>query len=245
MWQRFALVVLTAATVLMSGCATKGPQIDVSVDSIASEGAVTKKKYILVPGTKDASAEDLQFKEFAAYVHRALVARGFVTADSIEKAEIVVYLTYGIGDPKEHLYSYSNPVFGQTGVSSSTTSATLNSYGSSGTYSGTTTYEPTYGITGYESGVGSYTTYFRFMRLDAYDLDTYRKQKKLSQTWRTTVTSTGRSGDLRLVFPVLVAGSKAYFGSNSGQKVRVILHEEDALVLEIKGVKPAQSKPKE
>jgi len=239
------LLALGAAAALMSGCATTGPRFHVNVDSISSEGSSVKKTYILLPGNKDTSAEDLQFKEFATYVHRALAAKGYVPADSIEKAELAVFLAYGIGDPTERLYSYSLPVWGQTGVSSSTTFGTLSTYGSYGTYSGTTTYTPTYGVTGYTSHVGSYTTYFRFMLLDAYDLDTYRRQKKLSQSWRTTVTSTGSSGDLRRVFPILVAGSKSYLGSNTGQKVQVVLDEEDAAVLEIKGVEPKQAKPKQ
>jgi hypothetical protein len=221
------------------------PQFHVNIDSISSEEALTKKKYILLPGNKDANAEDLQFKEFANYIHRALIAKGFVPADNAESAEIAVFLAYGIGDPKEHQYSYSMPVWGQTGVSSSTTSGTLSTYGNYGSYSGTTTYTPTYGVTGYTSHVGSYITYFRFMSLDAYDLGIYRKQKKASQAWRTTVTSTGSSGDLRRVLPILVAGSKEYVGSNTGQKVQVILYEDDAEVLEIKNILLDQTKPKQ
>jgi outer membrane murein-binding lipoprotein Lpp len=240
---RQAFITLSiVAAFLLSGCASRQLQFHVNVDSISSEVATLKKSYVLLPGNKDTTVEDLQFKEFMTYVHRALTANGFVQANNLEKADIVIFLVYGIGNPQEHLYSYSLPAWGQTGVSSSTTSGTINMYGNFGTYSGTTTYAPKYGITGYTSHVASYTTYFRYMLLDAYDLDIYRRKKKLSQIWRTTVTSTGSSDDLRRVFPVLVAGSAEFLGANTGQNVRVILREEDPEVLEIKGVPPEQPK---
>ena len=140
------------------------------------------------------------------------------------------------GDPQEHQYSYSIPTWGQTGVSSSYTTGTISSYGGYGSYSGTTTYTPAYGITGSTTHIGSYTTYFRFIVLDAVDLDEYKKSKKEVQLWKTYVTSSGSSSDLRRVFPILVAASQQYFGKNTGQKVEVNLDEEDERVTEIKGI---------
>ena len=83
------------------------------------------------------------------------------------------------------------------------------------------------------------------MLLDAYDLDIYRKEKKLKEVWRTTVTSSGSSGDLRRVFPILVAASKPYIGSNTENKIKVVLYENDSEVLAIKGVSSEKSKIKE
>jgi hypothetical protein len=207
----------------------------VSVDSISGERP-DKNSYILLPGNKDTKAEDLQFKEYAAYVNRALIRQGFEPADSFEKANVAIFLVYGIGDPQEHQYSYSIPTWGQTGVSSSSTTGTVRSYGGYGSYSGTTTYTPTYGVTGSTTHTDSYTTYFRFMVLDAVDLDEYKKSKKEVQLWKTTVTSSGSSGDLRRIFPILVAASQQYVGKNTGQKVEVNLHEEDQRVIDIKGI---------
>lgn len=234
-----ASVVLGA--LLLSGCATIQPQFSVRVDSIS--GATTdKSSYILLPGNKDTKAEDLQFKEYATYVNRALIKNGFMPAESFEKANVAIFLVYGIGDPQEHPYSYSLPTWGQTGVSSSYTTGTISSYGGYGSYSGTTTYTPTYGVTGSTTHVGSYTTYFRFMVLDAVDLDEYKNSKKEVQLWKTTVTSAGSSGDLRRVFPILVAASQQYVGKNTGQKVEVNLYEEDDRVIEIKGIIKTEKK---
>lgn len=232
------LMLLTAA-----GCATMQPlRYTVNVDSISDPTALARTKYILLPGNKDTSANDLQFKEYAAYINRALISRGLTPVETVENADLAVFVIYGIGNPQEYQYSYSLPVWGQTGVSSSNTYGTLSTYGNSGTYSGTTTYNPTYGIKGYTSHVGSYTEYFRFLVLDALDLAEYKQTKKEVQLWKTTITSTGSSGDLRRVFPYLVSASKPNIAANTGQQIEVILEENDPSVMEIKGQAPADQK---
>jgi hypothetical protein len=206
-----------------------------SVDSLARQDAQGKRTYLLLPGNKDVQVTDLQFQEYAEYIHRALAARGLVHASNFESADLAVFLSYGIGDPQTHQYTYSLPVWGQTGYSGSTTSGTATRYGNYGTYSGTTTYTPTYGLTGYTTEVGRYTIYFRYFLLDAYDLSAYTRDKKLSQVWRSTVTSVGSSGDLRRVFPAMVAGSADRLATNTGQKVEFAMEEQHPSVLHIKG----------
>jgi hypothetical protein len=221
---------------LLSGCATvQPPRIRGSIDSLARQDASGKKTYLLLPGNKDSQVTDLQFQEYAAYIHRALAARGFVHASNFDSADLVIFLSYGIGDPQTHQYTYSLPVWGQTGYSGSTTYGTVTRYGNYGTYSGTTTYTPTYGITGHTTQTGSYTIYFRYFLLDAYDLSAYRRDQKLSQVWRSTVTSVGSSGDLRRVFPAMVAGSADRLATNTGQKVEFAVEEQHPSVLYIRG----------
>jgi len=216
---------------LMTGCATITPQFHVNVDSLSTGNSNEGKNYILIPGNEGVNINDLQFKEYALYINRVLISLGYISAKSFEKADLAIFLSYGIGDPQEHQYSYSLPVFGQTGVSSANTYGTLNSFGN---YSSVTTFTPTYGVTGYTSHAGAYSQFFRFMLLETYDLDIYRKSKKEIQVWKTMVTSTGSSGDLRMVFPILVAASKPYIGSNTGQQVKIILDENDQSIIDVK-----------
>lgn len=225
---------ILALILLMTGCASV-PKYVVNVDSLQAPNTDDKKNFVLLPGNTDTPSSDLQFREYAAYINRALISRGFTPAESIESANLVIFVVYGIGDPQQHQYTYSVPVWGQTGVSSSTTSGKLSTNGKYGTYSGTTTYNPTYGVRGYSSGVRTYTTYFRFLVLDAIDLSEYRKSKKEVQLWKTTVTSTGSSGDLRGVFPVMITASKPHIATNSGQQIKVEIGGNDPNILEIKG----------
>ena len=235
-------LVLLAAVLLVSGCATMGPpQFNVAVNSLASPAAATEKTYILLPGNKDVTWNDLQFQEYAGYLMRVLAAHGFVPVKSAEKADVAIVLFYGIGDPETHQYSYSLPVFGQTGVASSNTYGTISSYGGSASYSGTTTYTPSYGVTGYTSQTGSYTTYFRYAKIAAYDYQKYLQTKEQVELWKTTITSIGSSGDLRQVFPILIAAASPYIASNTGKQVHVSLYEADPVVKAVKGEPDSKS----
>lgn len=227
------IILLVAATV--SGCATQPTRYYSSVDSLARPDTVEKNRYALLPGGKETDSSDLQFQEFASYVEMALGQRGFVKSNSFEDADIVIFFTYAIGDPKTYQYTYSIPTFGQTGVSSARTSGTVDSYGSTATYSGTTTYTPTYGMTGQSTQLANVTTYSRFLVLDAYDVDAYTRDKKMSQVWKSSVTSTGSSGDLRLVMPYMVSALQPYLGTNTGRKIDVTVLANDPNVLALRG----------
>jgi hypothetical protein len=230
---------LLVVVALLSSCATMRPTIFISsVDSFAQTDASAKKRYILLPGGKGVEASDLQFQEFAVYVEKVLAEKGFVKVRAFEDADIVIFMAYAIGDPQTYQYSYSLPIFGQTGVSSSTTFGTVSSYGGRATYSGTTTYRPTYGVIGSTTHVGTYTEYTRFLFLDAYDVPTYVKEKKMSQVWKTRVVSTGSSDDLRLVFPYMVAAMGPYLGTNTGRKIEVEVPKNDPTVQLLRGGQP-------
>lgn len=228
---------------LLAGCASVRPTYYQSnVDSLAQDDATTKKRYFLVPGNKDVEMSDLQFKEYAAYVDKVLAEKGFIKVSSAPEAEVVIFLSYAIGDPQTHQYSYSLPVWGQTGVSSASTYGTASVYGNSAAYNGTTTYSPSYGVTGYATRVGSITTYTRFLLLDAYDEATYKREKKMSEVWKTTVVSVGTSNDLRLIFPYMAASMEPYMGTSTGQKVLVQLRANDPAVQALRGTSAPTAK---
>ncbi len=224
---------------ILNGCAV-GPTFITQVDSIAAPDTTNKTTYILFPGNKNTSPNDLRYIEFKNYVNKALQAKGFKETN-LDDADIAIFLTYGISDPNTEQYTYSVPTWGQTGVSSSTTYGTLNTFGNNATYSGTTTYTPSYGITGSTTHLGTRTTYFRYLDIGAYDLDEYRKTEQLKQVWKTTTTSTGSSGDLRQVLPVLVAASSQYLGTNTGKKLSIELKENDESVKAIKGLQEPET----
>ncbi len=191
--------------------------------------------YILLPSEEGVDINNLEFIEFSAYVERALSSKGMTRVNEFNSAETAVFLSYGIGDPEKNNYSYSLPVWGQTGVASSYTTGTVNTYSNTATFTGTTTYVPQYGITGSQSLEGSYTTYTRHIFLTAYDLVEYRQSEKELMIWDTRIVSTGSSGDLRRVFPVMIAAAINHLGTNTNRILNVTLKEEDDEVRFIKG----------
>jgi len=185
---------------------------------------------VLLPSEKGVEPTDLQFLEFARYIERILGPAGMKKAASIGDADLLIFLAYGIGAPQEHTYTYSVPTWGQTGVSSSYTTGTVSTYGGTSSYSGTTSYTPRYGITGSRTEVGSFTSFTRYFRLEAMDGAEFRETKGLKQVWVTSVVSSGSSGDLRLVFPYMVAAAHRRVGSNTGAALEIAIPEGDPLV---------------
>jgi hypothetical protein len=153
-------------------------------------------------------------------------------------ANVVIFINYGISDPVSYEKLVTKPVWGQTGVASTTSTGTINvnPYSNNITYSQNTTSNPTYGITGYRSYTRTEMVYYRFLRLEAFDFDHYKLYNEQKMIWQTDVISAGWSDDLRKIFPVLVAASKDYFGGNSGEKIMISLNENDKRIKEVKGI---------
>jgi hypothetical protein len=220
----------------LMGCATSGkPAYSVDVDSLASAKAASQKTYLLIPGNEGITWDDLQFQEYAIYLMRVLDAQGYKSAQSMDEADVAIILSYGIGDPQAHQYSYSLPTWGETGVSSSKTYGTARTYGNRTSVNSTTVYTPSYGITGYNTHVGTSIQYFRYAFITGYDLEEFNRSGKQIQLWQTTITSAGSSGDLRRVFPALIGASAPYLATNTGKKINVSLRETDKVIKAVRG----------
>ena len=220
---------------LVSGCASMEQTYVLNVDSVRGPNEVGKNVYVLLPGNKGTKPDDAQFREYAQYVNRALEKQGFVPAESPEKANVAIYLAYGVGDPKEHQYSYSIPEWQIAG--GGVVPGTVSSYGDYVPFSEEKDFVPTTKRGAHADNVGTYRTYFKFIMLHAVDVEQYNKTKKEVQLWNTTITSASRSGKLQKEFPVLVAGAEKYIATNTGKTVKVEIRAGDPRVREIRGEK--------
>lgn len=215
------------------GCATE--KYTCSVNAIASTDSLPSKTYVILSGTEGVRVDDLQFMEFARYVDRALQMRGYMKVRDLRDAGYAIFLSYFIGDPQTHVSTYLIPHIGQTGIASSSSVGTLYNFGNYGVYSGTTTYQPSYGISGYSTGLRTTTTYTHVMSLAAVDVNYFRTTNQIRNPWLLAVASTGPSPDLRRIFPVMIAAAQPYVGRNSGGKiVDVALADGDEAVVAIR-----------
>lgn len=223
----FRLLLLVFA-VSLAGCAAMSEQslYKVTIDAISSGTEPEEKTYVIASSNPEVSSRDLQFLEFAGPIEKALAQLGYSKATP-QNAAILITLSYEISAPKTVTSTRSVPIFGQTGVSSSTTYGQISP---GGTFSGTTYTTPTFGVTGYVPVTDTYETYTRTFVLSAYDIKASREQNVDVQLWRTTVTSNGTNSDLRTVFPYMVAASAAYFGKDPGKQVTVSILEDDPAV---------------
>ena len=160
----------------------------------------------------------LEHKAYEDMVRQHLSKRGFREVP-VAQADLAVFLSYEIDNGREVISSY--PIFGQTGVASSYTYGNVyRSYGGSASYSGTTTYTPTYGIVG--TGTTSDTVFTRKVQLDMLArplLD----QDKVSKVYECRVVSSGSSSQLNLVMPYLIESLFQDFPGNSGTTKTVTL----------------------
>jgi len=234
MFSKRIIPIIFLTLILISFTSCLMTRFNVKISSLQHPTISEKRKVIILPLDQNISQNDLQFQEFSKYVKNALAANGFTVVNSFNEAEAVVFLFYGIGDPQQHIQTVTVPTWGQTGISSSTTSGTISSFGNTSIFKGTTTYEPEYGITGTQTITKSYVSYFRYAYLVAYDIHHFIQTEEMLQVWSTEISSTGSSGDLRRVFPVMIAAAAPYIGANTGKQIEVIIAEEDEKVIQIK-----------
>ncbi|WP_290919429.1 DUF4136 domain-containing protein [Halodesulfovibrio sp.] len=203
---------------LLQGC---GSKFYVNVDSLCTPDAATKKHYVLLSGDKNINIDDLQFQEYASYIHNALALKGFTRVTEDSEADIAILLRYYISEPKEEEYTYSTPVY-----------KTVYYYDLHGEKA---TPYPIKQLDGYETNVAHYTTYTKSFILEAVDFKTYFKAHTNKQIWTTTVWSSGSNSDLRQIFPRLVAAGMKYFGEKTPHTVEVEMDESDSRIQEING----------
>lgn len=209
------LGVFTIFTLLLTSCATTPTPTAVprtyyvvEVDSIALPDAdLGNKTYILSSAIKSVSDDDIQFKEFARYIEKALSKTGYKRVDS-ENANLIIRFAYGIGQPKT-----------ETNTETYTTS-TGYSYQVGWTWINVPPQT--------ETVTTKNTTYERFLMIEAYD-----SKDRRSQLWRTTVKSKGWSSDLRVALPHMIAAAIYNFGTDTRGKLKTGMYGNAPQVLDI------------
>jgi hypothetical protein len=207
------LGVFAILAVLITGCATvpmpTASAYRLEIDSIALAGVDLRgKSYVISSAMQEISDEDLRFKEIAQYIENALKMKGYNRVDNKEKAEILIRLAYGIGNPQTTTYT--------------TTTGSGYAYQVGWWWN----------IVPPTTETVKQTTYQRNLVLEAFDLKT--KSDRLPQLWRTALSSEGRSSDMRTVLPHLIAASVDYFGTNTGRKMPTYIEPNDPRVDDIK-----------
>lgn len=170
---------------------------------------VSGMKYTVVP-FKD-QEESLEYKSYQQVVKDELQKNG-LRESTVDEATLVVFMMYGIDSGKAVISSY--PIMGQTGVSSSQTTGSIQTYGSGGTYQGTTTYTPSYGVVG--TGVASRTEYKRCLMLNILDKSAFVEKGEIKKLYEAKVVSSGRKGEISEVLPIMIKSLFEEFPGKSG-----------------------------
>jgi hypothetical protein len=195
---------LYSVLLIFGGCAAK-VRSDITTFHELSPEQVQNHTVVVLPAD-EAKRESLEFRSQKAHVESGLRELGMkvISVEEAQRAgaDYVAFFGYASGAGRERLYSYSVPIYGQTGVSSAQSYGTVNILGPTATYSGTTTYTPQYGITGYRNHIGSNTVYDRTALLNIWTLQTGSDPRKV---YESTISSSGSSQQIVDVLDEMVA----------------------------------------
>lgn len=223
------LVLFIFIAVMMASCSTT-KTIVMQIDSIGRDAVPGKRDYIFVPTDSSIKTGDLRFEKYTGYIEKVLSRKGYRKVSAAEDANIIVYVMYGVGEPQEHQYAYRVPVFGL--VPSKPKSPPPPPFGHNPPppyppYPPIRSYNPTFGIIGSSTHYETYTTYFRYCKIEAFDFDLLRENNTERQLWSTIITSTGRDSDLRQIMPYLISGAEDYIATDTGRKIEIQVEIDD------------------
>jgi hypothetical protein len=203
----------------------------VHVDSISDQTISTGKSYLLKSGMPDVKEDDLYFKEFSSYFHKALANKGFKQVNNKADASIVIYFIYGISDGITHKHVYTTPVYDWLGPDIITYEETKTDPSGKTTTVSKLRIPETRRVVGREVHVTRYTTFTGYATLVATQKDNKKRKPHL---WKTSVQAIAPINDLRRIMPVMAAAAIPYIASNTGQAIVIKIREEDKRVQEMK-----------
>ncbi|MDD9934084.1 MAG: hypothetical protein OXT09_10795 [Myxococcales bacterium] len=227
------------------------PEYLVHVNALRDHTAPQQGSYVVLPGVDGVEPLDLQFREYAEQVHRVMASKGYTRASAARDGQLAIFVGYGLGQPRVSYESVSHPGFGLTPAEPAPLPASDGGVADAPAPNAdglarvapppteapppaqatTTTDRTTVRKTGYNSWtVESDRQYERFLQLSAVDVKRYLTTGEVHEVWRVTVTSTGTTGDLRMVMPVLVAAARNAIATDSGQARSIWIKDNDPRV---------------
>lgn len=223
----FTLFTIVALT-LLSGCASRYV-VQVSAIADADFDAATTR-YVLRNGNIKNGEDDLFFREYSRYFIPILAEKGYQQVDSREQADLEIFLRYTVSKGSTGISTFTHPVYETIG--GNTINIVETKTDGSG---GTTTTRSTVHIPPQTVYVGtaveshSYTLYTSNVALEAYSLKSAEKI-----LWKTLISCTDESNDLRALMPVLATAAAPYLAANSGAAKTIQLRPDDPRISAIK-----------
>lgn len=215
--RKYAYVVLVLGLIMTNSVVRADLPIYSNVNSYSTGDKIQGQKFYLTHENDRSLENNFEYKEFSSYLRKVLTEKGMVESAAADEADVVVFFGYGIGEPRNEIYDYAVPIFGQTGVSSARTTGSF----TGGNVTANTTFTPSYGLTGVVPRSETLTIYDRWLRFAAVDAQSLKSGNKPVEKWRVNVKSSGSIGELRNIVPFMIFSAKDYVGISSMRVVQV------------------------
>lgn len=218
-------VLLPLLVLLLTGCATR---YTFKIDAISDGSMSGSGSFYLVSGNADMKENDLRFKEAAEYVATALEGKGYTRASDIAKADMLVELSFSVGEPKDVLDVRHYPdTYWTPGLAYMISIPVYDSSGILIAYENRTVYRPPRSYTRWEEHIDTSTVYNKELTLTAYDNRLGASISEPQQLWSVTVSNLDYSENLRAYLPYLIAAALPYIGEDTGSQVFMHLDRDD------------------
>lgn len=178
------LVLSIMVVTLVSGCASFVKSDYTKFDRLPSK--IDGKPITFLP--LDHQKGSAAWQSYADQISQHLSEHGFIRVSVDEKSDYIAVFDYGAGDTRTE--TTSMPIYGQTGGGTAFSSGTVSGPGGVSTFYGTTTTQPTYGITGYMPVTISKTDRFFTLRIIDANKST---PNDIHAVYEGKVTSTGKA----------------------------------------------------
>lgn len=187
------------------------------------------KKYRILPSKQGVSLYDLEFQEYAAKIEEVLSARGLSRVET--NPDVLIFLNYGISTPIVDKNTYSRPVYGLSITSPKNTtfkssSGSVLGYATSGSWGIENNYM------GQKTETVTTVTFKRVIQIEAVKPSSLKGKNKRNVEfyWKTIIESSGKSNDLRYLFPRIIDTVEKYIGTNTRKKIKVVTDDSQEKV---------------
>ncbi len=226
-----ATVTVLFISLLAAGCSSSIP---VKVDSIVGSESPPDKTYSWFSGMQNVSQDDLYFREFSRYFRSVLKQQGYVESKD-GNAAVAIYFSYGVSPGKTVQYTTSTPLYDWFGGDTVVYVQTKDEGGGEVSRTTSTVTTPLYRrMVGVDVDTRSYTVFTSYAILEAKRYHPGSKPEEMKTLWKTTVSTTGRSNDLRALMPVLATAAAPYIGVDTGAAKIIKVQKDDPKLVELK-----------
>jgi len=234
-----SLIVLENNQVIYTSSPAGHWNLHVEVESFV--GDLPKKRIAkILPSKKGVTSNDLEFLSIKRVISKSLSEKGYSVSENDKTIDTIVFVNYGISDPKVEVKTWSEPVYDYVATpsqqSSQTTHQLYNQYGQNlGQVQSTTNHGNPYAVNmpqpvyrGERMQQETLTTYNRYLIMEAVDFHEFKINKAdLKYYWKVTTTSEGKSNNLTEKIPYLASISTRYIEKNSNGKQKGTIWDND------------------